>query len=183
MNWIKCIASSFADPEDIRRYKLKKAQGLSDREAFKYGDNGIGCWGDDTTERRPMVALPPEDWKQFGKAARGKKVQVVINGAWIIAELRDTMPARKNIKNGCGIDLNPEACYRLGLKPPIRTQAKWRWSDGDNSQDDSESSKSEPFPVAPTGQNALLSILGTIFGKLFGQRTDQPKKGPDHPSR
>ena len=121
-------ASSFADPEDVRRYRWRKSLGDSDSEAFKYGDNGIGCWGDDTTEPRPMCALPPEDWKAFGREARGKRVLVKVNGRAVVCELRDTMPARRFIKNGCGIDLNPEACFSLGLKPPVRVDASWSWA-------------------------------------------------------
>ena len=52
-----------------------------------------------------------------------------INGRAIVCELRDTMPARRNIKNGAGIDLNPAAVRALGLEPPIKTRAEWWWID------------------------------------------------------
>jgi hypothetical protein len=121
------VASSFADPADIRAFKKCKATGKTDQQCFKAGDNGIGKWGDDTTTNVPMVALPPEDWKPLGKRARGAKVEVAANGRKVIAELRDTMPAKKNIKNGAGIDLNPACCKALGLNPPARVGATWRW--------------------------------------------------------
>lgn len=120
-------ASSFADPADVAAFRRCKAQGKSDVECFKVGDNGIGCWGDDTTGERPMCALPPEDWKPLGKAARGAKVRVVANGRSVICELRDTMPAKRNITNGAGIDLNPAAVAALGMKPPILVPATWNF--------------------------------------------------------
>lgn len=122
-------ASSFADPADVRRFRACKAAGKSDMECFKVGDNGVGCWGDDTTVDRAMCALPREDWEPLGnQAARGKKVIVSANGLTIVCELRDTMPRRANIKNGAGIDLNPAACKALGLRPPIMLPATWRWA-------------------------------------------------------
>ena len=50
-------ASSFADPADVRRFRACKAAGKSDQECFKVGDNGVGCWGDDTTTAVPMLSL------------------------------------------------------------------------------------------------------------------------------
>lgn len=120
------MASSFADPADVLAFRKCKAQGKSDQECFKVGDNGIGKWGDDTTADRPMCALPPDDWKALPNP-RGAKVIVRANGRTVECELRDTMPAKKNIKNGCGIDLNPAAVKALGLKPPIKISATWQW--------------------------------------------------------
>lgn len=121
----KVMASSFADPADIVAFKKCKDKGKSDQECFNVGDNGIGKWGDSTTTNVPMCALPPEDWKPLGDLARGAKVEVFANGETIICELRDTMPAKKNIKNGAGIDLNHAAVKALGLKPPIMIPATW----------------------------------------------------------
>lgn len=101
---------------------------MSDQEAFKYGDNGIGCWGDDTTANVPMCALPPEDWKPLGAKARGARVAVSTQHATVICELRDTMPRKANIKNGRGIDLNPAACEALGLKIPVQAPVIWSWA-------------------------------------------------------
>ena len=125
--WRPVMASSFADPADVLAFRRCKAKGKTDQECFKVGDNGIGKWGDDTTAPRPMVALPPEDWKPLGTRARGASVEVSANGRFVTCELRDTMPAKKNIKNGAGIDLNPAACAALGLKPPVMVRAAWRW--------------------------------------------------------
>jgi len=38
------------------------------------------------------------------------------------------MPWKKNIHNGAGIDLNPDAVRALGLEPPIMVPAKWEWA-------------------------------------------------------
>ena len=124
--WRTVLASSFADPADIAAFKRCKAQGKTDRECFKVGDNGIGCWGDDTTKDRPMCALPPEDWKILDHP-RGALVDVRRETFTITCELRDTMPKKQNIRNGAGIDLNPAACAALHLTPPVLTSVKWRW--------------------------------------------------------
>jgi hypothetical protein len=125
-------ASSFADPGDVARFRRCKAGGGSDQECFKVGDNGVGCWGDDTSEGSgPSCALPPEDMaERWGSkaAARRKKVLVVANGRQVVCLLKDTMPHRANIKNGAGIDLNPDAVKALGLAPPIMVPAVWSWA-------------------------------------------------------
>lgn len=121
------MASSFADPADVAAFKRCKAQGKTDQECFKVGDNGIGKWGDDTTANVAMCALPPEDWEHLGSKARGARVLVTANKRSVVAELRDTMPRKANIKNGAGIDLNPAAVAALGLKPPIMVPATWEW--------------------------------------------------------
>jgi hypothetical protein len=132
-------ATSFADPEDVRRFEACKRQGKSDQECFKIGDNGIGTprlgrinsagnrVGVDTTAPTPMCALPPEDWRPLGAAAPGAKVSVTVGERTVICELRDTMPAKANVKNGAGIDLNPAAAKALGLKPPFKVRATWQF--------------------------------------------------------
>ena len=121
-------ASSFADPADVAAFRRCKARGMSDIEAFRYGDNGVGKWGDDTTEGSgPSCALPPEDGRPLEDKAHLAKVRVFANGRSVVCLLKDTMPARANIKNGCGIDLNPDACAALGLHPPVKCAASWEW--------------------------------------------------------
>jgi len=126
------IASSFADPNDVAAYKRAIAQGKTEAEALKVGDNGIGKWGDVTArDDVPMCALPPEDWlAKWGNEhnARGKKVAVTYRGKTVIGELRDTMPHRANIRNGAGIDLNPGFGKEFGLHPPFMVPGvKWEW--------------------------------------------------------
>jgi hypothetical protein len=123
----KVLASSFADPADIATFRRCKAKGMSDQEAFKYGDNGIGKWGDDTTAPVPMCALPPEDWIGLGTKARGAKVKVTIKGVSVVCELRDTMPRKVNIHNDAGIDLNYAALHDFNLRPPIMVDATWEF--------------------------------------------------------
>lgn len=131
LNSTKGLASSFADPADIKAFKLCKAKGGSDQACFKVGDNGIGKWGDDTTANIPMCALPPEDWRPLGAKARGALVRVRVGTKDVVCQLRDTMPARKNVKNGAVIDLNPAAAEALGLRPPFMVQCSWAWVNAD----------------------------------------------------
>jgi hypothetical protein len=124
------FASSFADPDDVRRFRRCKDQGKSDEECFKVGDNGIGFFGDDCTGPTPMCALPPEDLEErWGSiaAARHRQVEVSCNGRIKILILADLMPHRANITNGAGIDLSPAAVDALGLRPPVMIRAAWRW--------------------------------------------------------
>jgi hypothetical protein len=131
---MKVPASSFADLADVRAYQRCKAKGKSDAACFKVGDNGVGCWGDITAqEETPMCALPPEDiiarWGGIkAKAARGRRVLVRSYGREVICILADRMPAKTNIKNGAGIDLNPAAAKQLGLTPPFIVKAEWEWA-------------------------------------------------------
>jgi len=125
-------ASSFADPKDVAAFRKAIAEGKTEEEAFKVGDNGIGVWGDDTSgDEVPMCALPPEDWKErwgSGKNARGQKVAVTFKGQTVIGELRDTMPHKANIKNGAGIDLNPGFAKAFGVTPPFMLKnVEWEW--------------------------------------------------------
>ena len=129
----KVIASSFADPKDVVTYKEALAQGKTEAEALKIGDNGIGKWGDNTArEDVPMCALPPEDWmSRWGKEenARGRKVAVKYAGKTVVGELRDTMPHKANIKNGAGIDLNPGFAKAFEIPPPFMIEVEWEWAE------------------------------------------------------
>jgi hypothetical protein len=49
-------------------------------------------------------------------------------GKEVVCALLDTMPHRKNIKNGAGIDLNPDAWDVLGHIPPQLRAATWEWA-------------------------------------------------------
>jgi hypothetical protein len=123
-------ASSFADPQDVRAFLTCKGGGGSDQACFRKGDNGIGFCGDDCTGPTPMCALPPEDWMaKWGNrtAARLKPVNVTIGGQTVVCKMGDTMPHRKNITNGAGIDLSPAAVAAFGLQPPLMVDAKWSW--------------------------------------------------------
>lgn len=128
---IHCVkATSFADPADIAAFRRCKAQGKSDEECFKVGDNGIGCWGDDVTGPEPACALPPEDMmERWGSVNAAKHKPVLVRGAGqtVTCILKDRMPHRAHIKNGAGIDLNPAAVAALGKHPPLELQVNWQW--------------------------------------------------------
>lgn len=132
------FASDFASLEDLEKFKEAKEKGFSDQEAFKVGDNGMGCWGDVTaTEEKGMCALPYEDWhNRYGVGAKawGAKVKVTLLdenknpvGEAVALELRDTMPHKANCENGCLIDLNPGALKLLGLVSPVKQLVGWEW--------------------------------------------------------
>lgn len=129
---MKTTASDFASLKDLAAYRKAKAQGKSDVEAFKVGDNGVGCWGAITAqEETKQCALPPDDMiEKFGTIAKAKHalVKVTVGKKTIICILADRMPWKKNIRNGCGIDLNPAALKALGLKSPIKVPAEWTWA-------------------------------------------------------
>lgn len=128
---MKTFASDFAGLADLRAFQECKAQGKSDKACFAVGDNGIGCWGAVTAqEHTPMCALPPEDMiAEFGSVAKAKSalVRVTINGRSVNCVLADRMPSKANIKNGCGIDLNPAALRALRLRSPIKLACEWQW--------------------------------------------------------
>jgi len=125
------LASNFADAADKRGFLAAKARGLSDVQAFRYGDNCVGFWDDDTSGKIPMCALPPEDIiEKWGSENAGKHRLVRVKtplGVPVLCLLADVMPHRGNIKNGCGIDLNPGACAALFLKTPCKTPVSWEW--------------------------------------------------------
>lgn len=131
-DWNVGKASSFADPADVRAFRKCKQNGGSDLQCFKVGDNGVGCWGDDTSEGSGMsCAIPPDDMvEKFGSVAGAEKAKVIVeaNGRSIVATVKDRMPWKKNIRNGAVIDLNPDAAAALGLNPPFMVNAKWKWA-------------------------------------------------------
>lgn len=124
--WIICEASSFADPEDLRRFKKCKAKpGKTDLQCFAVGDNGVGECGVITSqEHTPYVAVHKDFMvSRWGSksAAWLREVEVVANGVTFRAKVGDRISARGRI------DLNP-ACLKLINKPaPLKTAAKWRW--------------------------------------------------------
>lgn len=129
-------ASSFADPADVAAFNKCKAQGKSDEECFKVGDNGVGAWGQSTVEGTgPSCALPPEYMEQrWGStdAAKNKLVKIGRESFGthfeVIAVLKDKMPHLKNLANQAHIDLNPDACNALGLEPPVMASVVWAWA-------------------------------------------------------
>lgn len=123
-------ASSFADVKDVQAFRRAKARGLSDLEAFKFGDNGIGCFGDDLTSPIPYVAVSPNAMiAKFGsvKNAKHKPLLLTISGVTHRCFVGDRMPWEKNIKNGAVIDLAPGAQQAFRLSPPFMVSCTWDW--------------------------------------------------------
>ena len=133
VNWHAVKASSFADKKDVWVFEQCKKKGHTDRYCFQYGDNGIGCWGDDTSSDRPMCALPPDDMiKRWGSVAdaKNKRVMVKANNQEVDCMLADRMRWKCNIPKGhAKLDLNPGAAGVLALEPPFLVNATWAWSD------------------------------------------------------
>lgn len=102
-------ATSFADVADLVEYNNRVRKGMSPQKALNFGDNGLGSTQLSTVAGTgPCVAM--------AKPWASRKVRVTLkNGKTLIAEVRDTGP--KGV-----VDLNPDACAALGLKPPVMEQ-------------------------------------------------------------
>lgn len=124
---INCYASSFADPEDVRRFRACKAQGHSDEHCFETGDNGIGFWNDDVSEGTgPACALPPEHIDSF-HLKHNSPITIYYKGKSVVALLRDHMPHVRHLANAARIDLNPDTCAALGLTPPVMAYVSYEF--------------------------------------------------------
>lgn len=123
----RAIASSFADPADVRAFKRCKATGRSDLSCFAVGDNGIGQFGANTAqEHTPMCALHKTDMiKKWGSVngAAHKKVRVAVKDKEVVCSVEDRMSAPGRI------DLNPAAAKALDLDPPFLVDCVWQWVD------------------------------------------------------
>jgi hypothetical protein len=128
--WHHGKASSFADPKDIAAFEHCKREGKSDQECFKVGDNGVGCWGDDTKEGSgPCCAVPgrrmTDRWGSRD-AAKHKMIEVTIGDKSLVLPVKDRQS--DDLSSGAIIDLNPDAGAYFGLKPPFLVSCAWRWA-------------------------------------------------------
>jgi hypothetical protein len=125
-------ASSFADLRDVEAFRRCKETGKSDKECFRVGDNGVGCFGDDVTRIDiPYVAVPPEDMEaRWGSvsAAKGRHINLTIGDNTRLVFVGDRMPAKRFITNGAVIDLAPGAQVIFNLKAPFMVPCKWQWA-------------------------------------------------------
>lgn len=123
------IASSFGDPDDVRRFNRCIEAGGTKQECYRVGDDAVGCWNDSTAEGTgPCCAIPPDDMIElFGSVTNAKYKKLVVNGhgRQSIVTIKDRMPWRKNITNGAIIDLNADAVRELGWEPPMMNAVKW----------------------------------------------------------
>lgn len=122
-------ASSFADQRDVAAFRACKALGKFDQECFKVGDNGIGCYGDDTTNINiPYVAIRPDDMIAFWgsvDAAKHKSINLTIDNTTHECIIGDRMPWAKNVTNGAVVDLAPGAQALFSLRPPFIVNCSW----------------------------------------------------------
>lgn len=123
------IASTFADLADLAAFRKCKAQGKSDKECFKTGDNGLGLWGDNTAQEiTPMVALPPEIMiEKWGSDARHKPLIVEYKDRQCRCIVGDRMPHLANLRTNARIDLNPAAVKVLGIPKGGMVRVTWWW--------------------------------------------------------
>lgn len=122
---IEAIASSFADPADVKAFDKCKATGKTDKQCFAVGDNGIGKFGANTAQTTTaMVAIHPSDatakWGSMDGAAH-RKVRVTVAGKSVIAAVEDQLGKAGRI------DLNPAAAKKLRLDPPFLVPCVWEW--------------------------------------------------------
>ena len=144
----KVWASSFADPEDVRRFRKCQAEGGywnkgkwhpggSDQNCFNVGDNAIGAWQDDCSEGSgPSCALPPEVMEYYGlKHLDRLLVTHLSTGQSGIVLIKDHMPHISTLeakeranpnRKPFRIDLNPDACHMLGISIPAEALVTWR---------------------------------------------------------
>lgn len=122
-------ASSFADPTDIIAFQKAKARGLTDHEAFAFGDNGIGEWEDDTTKGNWCAVSKADIIANWGSLDAGKHQDIIITiaGKTHTVSVGDIMTP--NLSSGAVVDMNPGACALFGLKPPILVPVQWRWDE------------------------------------------------------
>lgn len=120
------LASTFADPADVRRYREARAAGATESQALAVGDNGVSAYGDDTTSSvDPIVALPP-DTPGF---AHNRFVELTgPDGRSGIARVSEKMPATAKLKGNATIDLNPGAARLIG-HPGGVYPVSWRFID------------------------------------------------------
>jgi hypothetical protein len=110
-------ATSFADPADLLAFNRAIHSGRTVEQALEVGDNGIGAWGKSTVRGTgPCIALHPSvEGFRPGRIAR-----VTFGEKSVDCDVRDIGP--KNV-----VDLNPDACSALGLRPPVSQLVDMFW--------------------------------------------------------
>lgn len=123
--WTHYDVSTFADSADLDAFSRCKATGKSDEECFAVGDNGIGCWGDVTSQTSEhYVALHADDmiarWGSVN-ASKHRIVELVVAGRSCIARVGDRCGVRGRI------DVNPACQLTLHVPPGSLVPGRWRW--------------------------------------------------------
>jgi hypothetical protein len=102
----------FAGPKDLNAYQTAKANGASENDALKVGDNGVGASGVKTATNDPMVALKPS-FMQANGLKFGDPITVNANGAQVVARVQDHLPE----DSASLVDMNPGASSALKVDP------------------------------------------------------------------
>lgn len=127
------IATSFADPADIVDYNRAIAAGKTVAQALAVGDNGIGCWGDNTKQGSGARSSLPAHviTARWGSMHNGKNrlIRVFFSDKWIDTILSDVGPGPSEEHEGHGLDLNYDAWAAFGLIPPCSHTVQWNWTE------------------------------------------------------
>lgn len=125
------IATSFADPADIRAYLEAKMRGETEEQALDVGDNGIGCWGDDTKMGSGARSSLPAHVtvSRWGSMWNGRRrlIRVFYGGTFVDTILSDAGPGPKEEAEGHGLDLNYDAWKAFGVSVPAEKKVQWDW--------------------------------------------------------
>ncbi len=110
-------ATSFADVADLLAFNRAKRNGKTTQEALAVGDNGVGAWGHSTVAGTGPCCALATTVSGFRPL---RMVRIFFGEKYVDCDVRDIAPSGD-------IDLNPDACEALGLKPPVLTAVDWTW--------------------------------------------------------
>src|SRR5215469_14775261 len=148
------LASTFADPGDIARYKAAKAAGKSEEQALMVGDNGVGnaaLGGIDTTKSYGIAM--PENWlrQQYGNdksAWRRARALLTVNGQTIQVPYVDTGPGQGPQSKGVVTDLSYSLAKALGSTGMVKATVQPGGKGGADYLDDPDAWQEEQNQIA-----------------------------------
>src|SRR5215469_5919598 len=160
------LASTFADPGDIARYKAAKAAGKSEEQALMVGDNGVGnaaLGGIDTTKSYGIAM--PENWlrQQYGNdksAWRRARAVLTINGQTIQVPYIDTGPGQGPQSKGVVTDLSYSLAKALGSTGMVKATVQPGGKGGADYLDDPDAWQEEQNQIA----RQLIPQQGQLAG-------------------
>src|SRR5215469_10468483 len=162
------LATTFADPGDIARYKAARAAGKSEEEALMVGDNGVGnpaLGGIDTTKSYGIAM--PENWlrRQYGNdksAWRRARALLTVNGQTIQVPYVDTGPGQGPQSKGIVTDLSYNLAKALGSTGLVKATVQPGGKGGADYLDDPDSWQEEQDQIVsqlnPQGQLAGIGM-------------------------
>ncbi len=126
-HWTDAQLSTFADPDDVDAFRRCKRRGGTDVECFAVGDNGVGCWGDDTTSTLEyFVALHHDDMvARWGTLANSKHrlIRVRVGEHEVLARIGDRTSERGRV------DANPACQITLRVLAGSLVPCRWQWAE------------------------------------------------------